>query len=139
MAFERAFIDLNLAVDLDSVAGNFDKAEDFVTFIEQTIKNAIPHYKPEVTTKNITLKPYVWNEDKTEYIQPKLEEDVRLPKVGDNVFSLEDGEDTIGLIMDNEGNDNAFVVMESGLTIDTCDLKWNESENRWEYGDLERK
>lgn len=139
MAFHRAFIDLNLAVDLDSVAGNFDKAEGFVTFIEQTLKQAIHHYKPEVTTKSITLKPYVWNEEKTEYIQPKLEDETRKPKVGDRVFSLEHGRNTIITIVDAEGVDNEFAVLKSGLTIDTSDVRWEDSENRWEYGDLERK
>jgi len=65
---KRAFITLTLAVDLDQVPGNCHQPEDFVTFLENSLKGAA-HYKPEVTVHQTKVEPYIWDDDKG-YVRP---------------------------------------------------------------------
>lgn len=138
MAFERAFITLTLAVDLDGVPGNCDKPEDFVTIMQQRVKG-FAHYKPEITVIGTVVKKYEWDEGKQEYIQPKLIDDPRKPKIGDKTFSLDDGEGSI--IEIDELDKIVFIKISEDDVSDIfiSELTWVKCEQRWEYGDLERK
>lgn len=137
MAFQRAFINLTLAVDLDGVPGNCDKPEDFVTIIEHALKG-IAHYKPEITVNEKIVKPYKWDETTGEKITPTLFDEHIKPKLGDKTSSLSDG---LGEIISIDGH-YLTVQLDGGtecLDFDEAELTWNESDKRWNYGDLDRK
>jgi hypothetical protein len=139
MPFERAFITLVLAVDLDMVPGVCDNPKDFVTLLERDIKSAVPHYNPEVTVLKTEVKKYTWDEKTGKQTQPKFVDDVRLPKVGDKTFDLEYGDGVINVVNTKDKEVNIGFADNCCIYLQFSELTWVESEKRWEYGDLDRK
>lgn len=71
---QRAFITLNLSVDLDQVPGAFNQAEDYVRILEGMLGHSIPHYKPKLEVESISTLSYRWTDDGG-WVEPTIESD----------------------------------------------------------------
>jgi hypothetical protein len=67
---ERAFITMTLAVDLDMVAGPWDKPSDWTGLLQNSLAGAA-HYNPEIKVHEIIEKKYDYVEGQG-YVRPTV-------------------------------------------------------------------
>lgn len=67
---QRAFINMTVAVDLDMVKGPWDKPEDYVNLIRDSLSGAA-HYNPEILVHETAVIAHEYVEG-VGYVTPKM-------------------------------------------------------------------
>jgi hypothetical protein len=128
---QRAFINLRLTVDLDSIPGTFHQAEDFVTTISQTLSQMFGHYNPELKQLGeATVLDY--RRLGHEYVQPGLQ-DLLQAKIDE---AIEDEQ----LAEIEENNKSRFTVTATDpvpeALLDAIESDPNYDLGPWEHGNI---